>query len=133
MGDGIRGCSAGDTAHSFYFSLPQALSLGTLRGAEHDAMRKDQSPKMPPIALVRRVLMWAVSSLQIRNAVMMVSPVRNIRMETVESFDRQATKEVQKHPNPSFEAHRSTRKLFENPPVFEVAVMEPREMQNNAR
>jgi hypothetical protein len=112
MGDGIRGCSAGETARSFYLSLPQRLSLGTSRGAEHGEMSKDQSPKMPPIALVKRVLMWAVHSLQIRNAVVIVSPVRNMRIKTAESFDRQATKEVQIHPNPSFEAHRSTRKLL---------------------
>jgi hypothetical protein len=54
-------------------------------------------------------------------------------MKTNESFDRQAAKGVQEHPNPSFEAQRSARETFENPPVFEVGVMETREMQNNAR
>jgi hypothetical protein len=54
-------------------------------------------------------------------------------MKTVESFDRQAAKGAQKHPTPSFEAQRSTRETFENRPIFEIGVMETREMQNNAR
>jgi hypothetical protein len=34
------------------------------------------SPKIPPIALMKSVLVWAVLSLKIRNAVVMVGPVK---------------------------------------------------------